>query len=495
MWFGLVWIALVSAWAQDAGVIEGSVGNAASHAPLPAVQVVVTRSGSTPGAEYRGVSDVEGKYRIEGLPAGEYTARFEAEGYVTANSRELKVAAGATVRLSTELWARATLSGRVLDDQGRPAAKLAVELHRYRGGQPVKTTTDEEGRYTFGGVSPGVYAIAARPPQKVVDGGTLAPVWFPSSTERSEAERIIARAGVEQSGLDLRLRRVPVWSVQGVAADEEGRPVGGVSVRLRVPDEWQADEAVVVSGAGGVFEFAAVRPGEWRLAASGAGREGYASVIVDKHDVERVALKLFPPFTLDGFIEREEPRDAEGKRKLTGVYLTPVQGQGRQASAFHQQDGAIRIPKVQPGRYVIFPVGYVPGYFVESVWLGEREVMAKPVDLSDGALRFRVIYRGNAGRVRGTVEKGGGSTVALLPQDEALLDGQFIRTAKCDSNGRFEVGSLRPGEYYAFAFDRVDNYALTDAAFVRNLRAAAVAVHVEAARAADVELKVTEWPE
>ena len=163
--------------------------------------------------------------------------------------------------------------------------------------------------------------------------------------------------------------------------------------------------------------------------------------------------------------------------------------------AFHQQDGSIRFPKVQPGRYTIFPVGYVAGYYVESVKLGDRDVMAHPLELTDGAIPFRVIYRPNAGRVRGNVEKGSKIAVALVPQDEALLDGQYIRTATCDVAGRFEVGSLKPGEYYAFAFDRLDRDALEDVTFVRNLRSAAVPVHVEAGKAADVDLKVTPWPE
>jgi hypothetical protein len=106
-----------------------------------------------------------------------------------------------------------------------------------------------------------------------------------------------------------------------------------------------------------------------------------------------------------------------------------------------------------------------------------------------------VTYKANAGRVHGSVEKCGEGRVVLLPQDEALLDGQFIRTAKCDANGHFEVGSLRPGEYYAFAFDRADHDALSDVTFVRNLRPGAVLVHVEAGRAADADLRVTTWPE
>jgi hypothetical protein len=223
--------------------------------------------------------------------------------------------------------------------------------------------------------------------------------------------------------------------------------------------------------------------------------DGFATVTVEKHDVERVQIRLLPPFALDGFIDRDEPRAQDGKRKVTGVYLVPSGGEGRQVLAFHEQDGAIHFPKVAPGRYVIFPVGYVPGYYVESVKLGDRDVFSKPVELHDGSIPFRIVYKPNAGQVHGNVEKGAGSIVVLLPQDESLLDEQFIRSAPCDPNGHFEVGSLKPGDYYAFAFDRVDRSALEDVTFVRNLQAAAVLVHVEAGRVADASLRITPWPE
>jgi hypothetical protein len=330
---------------------------------------------------------------------------------------------------------------------------------------------------------------------KPKDGTALAPTWSPNVTDRAQAERVIVRPGTEVGGIEIRLRRVPVWTIEGTVTDEAGHALGGIAVKLRPLDEWQPDEASTVTSGDGTFRFSGVRPGEWRLSAMGAARGGFAGVVVDKHDVERVAVRLLPPFALEGVVERDEPRDADGKRKVSGVSLVPDGGQGKQELAFHQQDGEIRFPKVQPGRYTIFPLGYIPGYYLESVKLGDREVMSHPVDLTDGAIPFRVIYRNNAGRVRGTVEKCGASTVVLLPQDEALLDDQFIRSAKCDGSGRFEVGSLKPGEYYAFAFDRIDQWAFSDVSFVRNLRPLAASVHVEAGQAADVDLKVTPWPE
>ena len=488
----LFWLlaALASGYAQEGGVIEGTVSEAGSHAPLANAQVRVF----IPSLERSASTDATGAYRIEGLPAGDYNITFRAEAHVPASRSAVRLGPG-SIRVNAELWRQATVSGRVLDDDGRAAVNVTVSLYRARSGQPVNIRAGPDGAYAFSSVAPGVYIVQARPPGKVDEGSMLAPTWYPGFVDRTQADRVIVRAGAELSGLEIRLQRVPVRAVEGAVIDEAGHPLEGVTVRLRPPDEWQPEEASTVSGSEGVFRFPAVRPGQWRIAGTGAGREGFATVVLDKRDMTGLRLTLFPPFALRGFVERDEPRDAQGKRKVSGVSLVPDAGQGKQVLAFHEQDGTIRFSDVQPGRYTIFPVGYIPGYYVESVRLGDREVMSQPVDLHDGAIPFRVIYRANAGRVRGTVEKGAGSTVVLLPQDEALLDGQFIRTAKCDEIGRFEAGSLRPGDYYALAFDRVDQDALTDVTFVRNLKSAAVSVHVEAGKASDTELKLTLWPE
>jgi hypothetical protein len=489
-----VLVTLTATWAQDQGAVEGVVTNAATHAPLANARVTIDRAGVNETLELHATTDGAGLYKVEGLPPGDYVATFEAESFVSVASPVVHVA-GAAIRVSTELWPAAKVRGRVLDDEGQAVPEVAVELYRYRGGRPNSVKTDRDGRFSFDNVAPGVYALASRPPATKKDGTSLAVTWFPGFPSRTQAERVIARTGAELDGMDIRLRRVPAWSIEGTAVNEEGRPLAGVSVKLRPADEWQPDEAAAVTAGDGTFRFSGARPGEWRLAATGAGREGYMSVVVDKHDIDRAVLHLFPPFAMEGFIEREEPRDSDGKRKVTGVYLIPEGGEGKQVMAFHEQDGAIRFPKVQPGRYTIFPVGFIPNYYVETVKLGDREVMSRPVDLTSGAIPFRVIYRPSAGRVRGTVEKGGLSTVALVPRDEALLDGQFIRTSKSDAAGRFEVGSLKPGEYYAFAFDRVDRDALADVTFVRNLHPLAALVHVEAGKSADVDLRLTPWPE
>jgi hypothetical protein len=494
------------------GAVEGIVTNSATQAGIPGVVVTLTASTGARDSQvgtYRTTSDASGAFRIADVQEGRYSASFQKTGFVglapdqPANRPFLVAPRGDPLRLSAELVPGASLRGRVVDSEGHPAA-----------------ITDSAGSFVFHVLEPGSYVLAARPflagsalagdrPEKVsplpappAEGGPQiwAPTYFPGFADRTQAERIIVRAGAELSGYEIRLCSVPSCRIRGIVLNEDGSPAAKVPVKLTPADQWEPQEAQAFTSDGGAFEFPAVRPGEWRLIADashdGLELRGFDAALVTNHDAENLEIRLSSPFTLNGFVDRQEPRDQEGNRKLTAVYLVPEDGPlDQQVAGFHKQDGTLQIEHVVPGRYVITPLGFIPGYYVASVLLGDREVIGQEVNLTNGSTPFRVIYRPNAGRVLGTVEKGEGSTVVLLPKEEAFLDGQFIRSAKCESGGKFEVGSLRPGDYYAFAFDHVDFGALEDPAFVRSLAPRAVTVQVKEGEIASMGLQLTHWPE
>jgi hypothetical protein len=82
--------------------------------------------------------------------------------------------------------------------------------------------------------------------------------------------------------------------------------------------------------------------------------------------------------------------------------------------------------------------------------------------------------------------------VVLLPSEEALWDAQFIRSAKAGAGGQFEVGSLKPGEYLAFAFAEPQNLdELSDPALVRPLLAQGVRVVVRQGEVSETTLRIT----
>ena len=218
---------------------------------------------------------------------------------------------------------------------------------------------------------------------------------------------------------------------------------------------------------------------------------------VSRSDLAGIEVRLTAPFPVKGFVEREEPRDQDGKRKVTGVYLIPTGASADvQVAAFHAQDGSFVLKNVYRGRYRVLPVGFVPAYYVASVWYGDQDVTTQPIEVMNPPLPLKVVYRSGAGRAAGTVDHGEGAWVVLVPQDEALRDAdQFVRTARCAAYGKFAIDSLRPGSYYAFAFDRVRKEMLEDVEFMRKIVPRAVRVEVRHGETANFDLVPQVWPD
>jgi hypothetical protein len=102
------------------------------------------------------------------------------------------------------------------------------------------------------------------------------------------------------------------------------------------------------------------------------------------------------------------------------------------------------------------------------------------VEIAPGAPPLTIVYKHGGGTVRGAVEGCAGGTVRLLPHDRAMWREGFVLFAPCDANGRYEIGSVRPGDYYAVAIagdsatpwyaDRWDDEGLVKSAITVTVR-------------------------
>jgi protocatechuate 3,4-dioxygenase beta subunit len=353
----------------SAGAISGVVTTADAQ-PRPLRRVWVTVSGSSLAAPRTVITADDGKFAVEGLPAGRYTIAAAKEGYVQMSygaTRPARLGApvtvgdGARVPIAIRLPRGAVITGTVIDVDGQPAAGINVSVlaRRYAGGSPgggdyryvpagspSLAITDDRGVYRVYGLPAGEYLVSAQPtprpggPPGTVgsiaqtmprNGGTgtgrkviLTQTFHPGTADAARASRITVRAGEERSGIDVQLEYLPLATISGTANVPSG--FGPARVTLWRTDELARPQTgpVTQTDEFGRFQFASIAPGQYRITArgtpaseSGGGRGagaasanvqyGVADVVVNGEDVE-VALASQPALSISGRVLFESAR-------------------------------------------------------------------------------------------------------------------------------------------------------------------------------------------
>ena len=329
--------------AQSAGRIEGRVTNSITGKGMGGVQVRFADDDY-----HETVTDSNGSYRLTGLKDGEYRADFIIGGfYGGVGDRVFHISGSKTVSVNTQLEPLGTLHGRVADEEGKPVAGIRIER------DPGVVTrdysvTNENGEFTLRNLYPESYTLVAEPDAdtRMQDGVRVERVatYYPSATEIADAAVIPVRIGENVSGIEIRLKRVPVHRVAGVVLDTSGKPAAQATVKLmgragtvrrtlsgeralppiitgadgviRIGRESSHDFSAIV-GPGpalqvaqveargdGTFEFAAVAAGDWRLNGEVddygyATSSGAASAHVTDADIEDVHIRLIAPFQVE----------------------------------------------------------------------------------------------------------------------------------------------------------------------------------------------------
>jgi len=390
-----------------------------------------------------------------------------------------------------------TLRGRLLDGDGRPMPGIRVQLLRLRYLGIYETDTDREGRFAFENVRPTLYAIMAKPGEPIAG----APTYYPGVVDRLQAIPIAIPSGAELAGYEFRLAASPAFRVRGTVLDESGAPVPGARVALKTEGS-PGNQAIVDADKHGRFEFPSVTPGWWRCTANTEKiadetlQRGATAVEVSRADVDGLEIRVAPPFAVGLSAQREEPGSWMAMAAAGSIFLNAVDDVGEMVGPTGEGRGGRRqFEHVFAGRYKVSMGDAETGYYLAAVLLGERDVLGREFELAPGSPDIRAVFRSRPGGVKGTVEGGGPATVVLLPRDETLRDLDEISKAACQADGRFEIGNLRPDEYFAWAFDRLDVEALRDPALVRALLARAATVRVNRGETASITLSVIPWPE
>jgi hypothetical protein len=104
-------------------------------------------------------------------------------------------------------------------------------------------------------------------------------------------------------------------------------------------------------------------------------------------------------------------------------------------------DGNLKLDNVYAGAYRIIAMNSPAGYYLDSVRVGDAEQSTPEVELSSGAVPITLVYKTNGGTVRAQRKNALWRVVIWEPRPR----GRDFLLKPCDSNDRYEIGTVRPG--------------------------------------------------
>ncbi len=445
------WLAILCVACASAQTVRGTVVNVATGAGIPGVKVDLVWSGDP---AYNTATDAQGRFLFEHVQAGAYTVQYSADGYEPVgpflhDQMLYRATAGNTLEITGHLLPMGRLSGRVLDGAGKPVPKAIVEV---RGpGIQMGLAADDQGRFDFHKLGfPGAYTISAMPPS-----GFPAPDRVPDDdrtfawTRTSYPGTVFLSPGGSVENLDLKLKAVPAHEIRGVLLQPEGKPAPEVEVTVSSAKGLLRAKTTE----DGAFQFL-VPDGDWRLSATSAKLRADQFLTMAGRDRD-VKLPLDAPISVtvravaETSPDKPAPKFLPRPATLAAVDASGLPLAGDRIFARPLPEGGFELGAVYPRAYEVGGIS-PPGYYLDSVRLGENAVPGRVVEFTDGAV-VTLVYRADGATLRGQVENCSGGGVLLVPQDPSRRHFEENGRTTCDASGRYEIPAVRPGNYYVIA--------------------------------------------
>jgi protocatechuate 3,4-dioxygenase beta subunit len=526
--------------------LRGRVVAAHNGAPLRRAQV--TASVVENQIRRTTTTDADGRYEFLDLPAGRFSISVTKTGYVTLQYGQRRtfeagtpvtLAEGQQVeRIDFSLPRGAVISVRITDDFGDPLAGAMVQVQRYQYGPdgqrrltqvPTGATfgfasTDDRGEFRAFGLMPGEYVVSAQyrstpvpPTGNAADTSEgFSPTFHPGTVSANEAQAISVANGEEVS-VQFPMIAARLAKVTGTVVDSEGRPAAGamVTVMTRQGTGGFSYGAGSVA-ADGSFTLNGIAPGEHSIDIRPIPRPGntggeFASmpIVVSGSDISGVRIVTGKGALISGRVifEGTASREGPGGNPLR-VFAQPADtsrpflgfgGTDPLANGVLDDSGGFQLSGSSGRVFLTLTAG--PSWVLKSVTLEGDDVTDEPLDLTGRQSVPGVVIRmtDRLTQIAGHVTDARGQTlrdyvVVILPAEakqEAVVAGRWIRTARPDSNGRFETRGMRPGRYVATAVEDLEQGRQFAPEFQEQLRRSAREFSVREGESVVVDLKLT----
>lgn len=283
----------VQAAPQQGARVEGVVVSAETGAPLAGVEVWLDRVAEPIlSPRRRAVTNEAGRFEFKRVHAGRYQLYAHKSGYLLADylrqqqaepGSTLEIAEGASLsHLLIRLSKGGQVSGRVLDEQGQPAADMIVKLLALTtAGDQVATVgvitakTNAAGRYQLRAIEPGRYVLRAERRRLTHSDAQLEFAYYPDGDSWVSATPLEINNGDVLDDLNLAFTpHADQAIVTGTVTDAlTGQPLANVRVNLVDGTNLGLE---VITDEHGAFRLTGMSTGHCTISAhGGTAGEGY----------------------------------------------------------------------------------------------------------------------------------------------------------------------------------------------------------------------------
>ena len=462
---------------------------------------VVIRAGAAAGTQYIAGAVVElrpasmfvttdglGRFVFRNVATGHYTLIPRKEGLVPQKDaarglsdlgKMLKAETSQTItNVELPMIAAPAISGFVFHPNGEPLAAAVVQAHARRHtpfGPQLKIVrrviTNDTGEYRLYWLPYGEYLVSAGYGERILnsalagvrlsanvskpdDGYTT--VYYGNTTNPGQAQAARVAPGLDAGGVNIVLSDVPRRRVQGQFVPSP--PDIQIAFVPAGSDITVSADYSVQARAGGGFEIKGVSPGAYVMLASGSGMSSdLVRISVGNEDVENLKIPLYPMVTINGSVEFPgRVPDANARVRLVRRTIevdhtieAPVEPKG----SFSIKSGA--------GEFDVFMESLSASEYVRSIRFGGMDALLLGIRVSGDPPGELEIGVGTAsanveGRVLGNNGRpSGGAQVVLVPEPKYRYRTDRYWTGFTDGEGNFNLSSIPPGEYTAYAFEQI----------------------------------------
>jgi len=504
--------------------LRGSVVDSVSGQPVP--HALVKLSGASPRAA---LTDSDGKFQFEGLPAGSVTPEAIKPGFLGNSSGPLPGSVSsiefgpATLPITLKLIPEGAIAGEVSDENGEPLEGFTITVLS-RGPQSKRlypdpwhrAVTDDEGKFRISGLGPGSYFLLARPNQvpalatsgKVSVPSGYSPVFYRGSSEPASAVLLKVLPG-RTLRANFSLKREFFIRLSGTVSGYA--PQEHVSLMLQDSFGAPQNSEIIFDNASGLFHTKWITPGTYTLIAASAAVDGDASSAISfaslhinaASDLPNLRLVLQSTTNIPANVRiRSSGNSAEQQPPVVQLFLAPQDKQfisravpfmpsAQPESPEFTRDSVGVFPGVRPGTYQLtFAIGASSSsYYLDSATWGSADLLSDDLvlDSSGAAPPIEVVLRDDAATLNGSVALGDSPVVAMVV---VLSDRRKPLFLSAGPSGKFTFTALPPGVYRLFAVDSSANFEYQDPAFLAKVSSKTQEITLSPKQSASIHLEL-----